>query len=114
MRKDAPPGLKAAMVEQTLPRSQARDRQTSAYRKVDVARQWREVACLDSYILRQGAATIPVGEAEHPLAHRESGRTVAEGGDHSGQLVPGDRWRAVTVDAIGPGRGPRQLGRDES
>ena len=32
-----------------------------------------------------------------------------EGGDHSGQLVAGDRRRPVTAEAIDPGRGPRQL-----
>ncbi|HEX4184219.1 MAG TPA: hypothetical protein VHY78_00010, partial [Stellaceae bacterium] len=51
----------------------------------------REVACLDGYILRQGAVAMPVGEAEHPLSHRQSRRAVAESGDHSGQLVAGDR-----------------------
>src|SRR5262249_54477197 len=39
---------------------------------------------------------------------------VAEGGDHSGQLVPRDRRCSVTVAAIGPGRGPLHLSRDES
>jgi hypothetical protein len=37
-----------------------------------------------------------------------------ESGDHSGQLVAGDRRCSVTVAAIGPGRGPRHLSRDES
>jgi hypothetical protein len=44
---------------------------------------------------------------------RRSRRAVAESGDHSGQLVSGDRRCSVTVAAIGPGRGPRQLSRDE-
>ena len=57
---------------------------------------------------------MPVGEAEHPLSHRQPRRAIAEGGDHSGQLVPGDRRCSVTVEAIGPGRGPRHLSRDES
>ena len=102
------------MLEQSLPRGQARDRQARAHREVDVARQRREVACLDRHILRQGAVAMPVREAEHPLSHRQPRRAVAEGGDHSGQLVPGDRRCSVTVAAIGPGRGPRHLSRDES
>jgi hypothetical protein len=57
---------------------------------------------------------MPVREAEHPLSYRQSRRAVAESGDHSGQLVPGNRGCSITVEAIGPGRGPRQLSRDES
>src|SRR2546429_6856261 len=68
-----------------------------------------EVACLDGHILRQGTAAIRVREAEHPLSHRQTRRAISEGGDHSGQLVPGDRRCSVTAEAIGPGRGPRQL-----
>ena len=41
-------------------------------------------------------------------------RLESESGDHSGQLVAGDRRCSVTIEAIGPGRGPRQLSRDES
>src|SRR5262249_31397036 len=114
VREDALPGLKAAVLEQSLPRGQARDWQARAHREVDVARERREVACLDGYILRQGAVAMPVGEAEHSLSYRQSRRAVAESGDHSGQLVAGDRRCSVTVAAIGPGRGPRQLSRDES
>ena len=114
VREDALPRLKTAVLEQSLPRGQARDWQARAHREVDVARQWREVACLDGYILRQGAVAMPVGEAEHSLSHRQSRRAVAESGDHSGQLVAGDRRCSVTVAAIGPGRGPRQLSPDES
>ena len=114
VREDALPRLKAAVLEQSLPRGQARDRQARAHREVDVARQRREVACLDRHVLRQGAVAMPVREAEHPLSHRQPRRAVAEGGDHSGQLVPGDRRCSVTAEAIGPGRGPRQLSRDES
>src|SRR3546814_329072 len=84
------------------------------HREVDVARQRREVACLDGYRLRQGAVAMPVGEAEHSLSYRQSRRAVAESGDHSGQLVAGDRRCSVTAEAIGPGRGPRHLSRDES
>src|SRR5262249_27685624 len=48
-------------------------------------------------------------KAEHPLSHRQPGRSIAEGGDHSGHLVPGNRRRPVTAEAIDPGRGPLQL-----
>src|SRR5262245_47297430 len=113
VREDALPGLKTAVLEQSLPRGKARDWQARAYREVDVTRQRREVACLDRYILRQGAVAIPVGEAEHPLSYRQSRRAPAEGGDHSGKLVAGDRRCSVTVAAIGPGRGPLHLSRDE-
>src|SRR5215469_4485626 len=62
VREDALPRLKAAVLEQSLPRGEAGDWQARAHREVDVARQRREVACLDGYILRQGAVAIPVGE----------------------------------------------------
>ena len=90
MHEDALPRLKAAVLEQSLPRGEAGDWQARAHREVDVARQRREVACLDGYILRQGAVAMPVGEAEHPLSYRQSRRAVAESSDHSGQLVAGD------------------------
>jgi hypothetical protein len=32
---------------------------------------------------------------------------LVQSGDHSGQLLPGNRRCSVTVEAIGPGRGPR-------
>ena len=48
-------------------RGQTPDWQARAHREVDVARQRREVACLDGYILHQGAVAMPVGEAEHSL-----------------------------------------------
>src|SRR5262250_1399612 len=57
---------------------------------------------------------MPVGEAEHPLSYRQPRRAVAESVDQPGQLVAGDRRCSVTVAAIGPGRGPRHLSRDES
>src|SRR6516164_6730358 len=114
VREDALPRLKAAVLEHSLPRGEAGDWQARAHREVDVARQRREVACLDGYILRQGAVAMPVGEAEHPLSYRQSRRAVAESVDHPGQLVAGDRRCSVTVAAIGPGRGPRHLSRDES
>src|SRR5207248_1978401 len=47
VHEDALPRLKTAMLEQSLPRSQARHRHARAHREVDVARQRREVACLD-------------------------------------------------------------------
>src|SRR5262249_6328440 len=100
------PRPKAAVLEQSLPRCEARDWQTRAHGEVDVARERREVACLDGYILREGAVAIPVGEAEHSLSYRQPRRSVAKSGDHSGQVVAGDRRRSVTVVAIGPGRGP--------
>src|SRR5215472_16193993 len=70
VREDALPRPKAAVLEQSLPRGEARDWQARAHREVDVARERREVACLDGYILRQGAVAMPVGEAEHPLSYR--------------------------------------------
>src|SRR5215471_12044972 len=79
VREDALPRLKAAVLEQSLPRGEAGDWQARAHREVDVARQRREVACLDGYILRQGAVAMPVGEAEHSLSYRQSRRAVAEG-----------------------------------
>ena len=114
VRQDALPRLKAAVLEQSLPRGEARDWQARAHREIDVARERREVARLDGYILRQGAVAMPVGEAEHALSDRQARRAVAESGDHSGELVAGDRRCSVKVAAIGPGRGPLHLGRDES
>src|SRR5690242_6355790 len=114
VREDALSRLKTAVLEQSLPRGEARDWQARAHHEVDVARQRREVARLDGYILRQSAVAMPVGETEHSLSYRQSRRAVAESGDHSGQLVAGDRRCSVTVAAIGPGRGPRQLSRYES
>src|SRR5215212_1832424 len=114
VRDDALARPKAAVLEQSLQRGEARDWQARAHCEVNVTRQWREVACLDCYILGQSAVAIPVREAKHSLSDRQSRRAVAKGGDHSSQLVPGDRRCSVTVAAIGPGRGPRQLSWDES
>src|SRR5437879_1980433 len=114
VRDHALPRPKAAVLEQSLPRGEARNWQASAHCEVNVARQRREVACLDRHILGQAAVRMPVREDGHALSYRESRRTVAEGGDHSGQLVAGDRRCSITVAAIGPGRGPRHLSRDES
>src|SRR6516162_7841152 len=109
VHEDALPRTKAAVLEQPLPRGQARHHEGRTYGEVNVARQRCEVACLDGYILRQRAVASPVREAEHPLSHRQPRRSIAEGGDHSGQLVAGDRRRPVTAEAVDPGRGPRQL-----
>src|SRR4051794_21490345 len=95
VREDALPRLKTAELEQSLPRGEARDWQARAHREVDVARKRREVACLDGYILPQGAVAIPVAEAEHSLSYRQPSRAVAESGDHSRQLVAGDRRCSV-------------------
>ena len=102
------------MLEQSLPRSQARHRHARAHREVDVARQRREVACLDGHILRQGAVAIRVREAEHSLSHRQPRRAVAESDDHSGSLCPGIDGVRSRSRRSGPGRGPRQLTRGES
>src|SRR5246127_5593935 len=109
VHEDALPRVKAAVLEQPLPRGQARHHEGRAHSEVNVARQRCEVACLDGHVLRQRAVAIPVREAEHPLSNRQPRRAIAESGDHSGQFVSGDRRRPVTADAIGPGRGPRQL-----
>ena len=70
MHEDALPRLKAAVLEQSLPRGQARDRQARADREVDVAGQRREVACLDGHILRQGAVAIPRSPVQLPLKYQ--------------------------------------------
>src|SRR5215472_320459 len=69
VHEDSLPRVKAAVLEQPLPRGQARHHEGRAHREINVARQRREVACLDGYILRQGAVASPVREAEQPLAH---------------------------------------------
>src|SRR4029079_6600132 len=55
MREDALPRPEPAVLKQSLPRGQARQRQARAYREVDVARQWRKIARLDCHVLGQGA-----------------------------------------------------------
>src|SRR4051812_23043065 len=60
VHEHALPRLKAAVLEQSLPCGQAGDRQARAHHEVDVARQRREVACLDGHGLRQGAVAIPI------------------------------------------------------
>src|SRR5947208_10938624 len=103
VHEDALPRTKAAVLEQPLPRGQARHHKGRPHGEVNVARQRCEVACLDGYVLRQRAVASPVREAEHPLSHRQPRRSIAEGGDHSGQLVAGDRRRPVTAEAVDPG-----------
>src|SRR5262249_55056029 len=100
--KDGLPHLKAAVLEQPLPRGQARHHEGRAHREVNVPRKRREVAGLDGYILRQRPVASPVREAEHPLSHRQPRRAIAEGGDHSCQLMAGDGRRPVTPEAIDP------------
>src|SRR5499427_4560600 len=70
VHKDALPRLKATVLEQALPRGQARHHEGRAHREVNVARQRREVTCLDGDVLRQRAVAIPVREAEHSLSNR--------------------------------------------
>src|SRR5215472_16615101 len=90
VHEDALPRPKAAVLEQPLPRGQARHHEGGALREINVTRHRREVAGLDGHILRQRAVSIPVREAEHSLSHRQPRRSIAESGYHSGQLVSGD------------------------
>src|SRR6266550_820472 len=90
VHEDSLTRVKAAVLEQPLPRGQAWYQGGGAHREINVARQRCEVACLDGYILRQRAVAIPVREAEHPLSNRQPRRAIAESGDHSGQFVSGD------------------------
>src|SRR5499427_2288593 len=53
VHEDALPRVKAAVLEQPLPRGQARHHEGRTYREVNVARQRCEVPCLDGHILRQ-------------------------------------------------------------
>src|ERR1700757_3573198 len=76
VHEDALPRVKAAVLEQPLPRGQARHHEGGAHREINVARQRCEVACLDGYILRQRAVAIPVREAEHPLSNRQPRRAI--------------------------------------
>src|SRR4051794_2698690 len=109
MRDNPLAGLNTAVHDQSLPCGQAWHRYARGYREVDIARQWREVTRLDRHILRQGAASVRVCEAEYPLSDRQPGRAIAEACDHPGQFLPGDHRRPITTQAIGPSRRPRQL-----
>src|SRR4030095_10792189 len=55
VHEDALPRVKAAVLEQPLPRGEARHHEGRAHCEINVARQRCEVACLDGYILRQRA-----------------------------------------------------------
>src|SRR5436190_6114568 len=52
VHEDALPRVKAAVLEQPLPRGQARHHEGRAHREINVARQRCEVACLDGHVLR--------------------------------------------------------------
>jgi hypothetical protein len=71
VHEDALPRPEVAVLEQPLPRGQARHRDARAHREVNIARQRREVARLDDDILRQRAVASPIRKAEHPLSHRQ-------------------------------------------
>src|SRR5207247_9092161 len=90
VRDHALPCPKAAVLEQSLPRGEARDWQARAHCAVNVARQRREIACLDRHILGQGAVALPVREAEHALSYTDSRRTATYAWDASGPLMAGD------------------------
>src|SRR5262249_3002526 len=83
VHEDALPGTKTAVLEQSLPRGQARHHERRAHGEINVTRQRGEVAGLDGYILCQRAVAMPVCEAEHPLANRQPRRAKAKSGDHS-------------------------------
>src|SRR4029450_9715618 len=55
VHENALPHTNAAVLEQALPRGQARHHEGRTHGEVNVARQRCEVACLDGYILRQRA-----------------------------------------------------------
>src|SRR5256886_7709368 len=60
------PRPKAAVLEQSLPRGEARDWQARAPCEVNLARQRREVAGLGRYIPGQGCVARPAPQAEPP------------------------------------------------
>src|ERR1700757_4098027 len=51
VHQDGLPRTKAPVLDQPLPRGQPRHHESRAHREVNVARQRREVACLNGYIL---------------------------------------------------------------
>src|ERR1051325_1081459 len=55
VHEDALPRVKAAVLEQPLPRSQARHHEGRAHREVNIARQRCEAACLEGHTQRQPA-----------------------------------------------------------
>src|SRR5262249_59364361 len=80
VREDALPRLKAAVLEQPLPRGQSRDRQARAPPEDDVARQRRGGAWPDRPIPRQRAVAGAVPEGAEPPSHRPTRRALAERG----------------------------------
>ena len=89
VHQDALPRVKAAVLEQPLPRGQARHHEGRAHREVNVARQRCEVAFLDGHILRQRAVAIPVRsrfEGSTPRNLR-AGRTLVKTTFSSNVLV---------------------------
>src|SRR5499425_2489176 len=60
VHQDALPRVKAAVLEQPLPRGQARHHEGRAHREINVARQRYKAACFDGHILHQRAVAIPV------------------------------------------------------
>src|SRR6059058_3757678 len=70
VHEHALPRLKSSVLEESLPRGQARHHQSRSRREINVARQRCEITCLDANKLRQRAVAIPVREAEHPLSNR--------------------------------------------
>src|SRR6185312_16887353 len=99
----------AAVFEQSLPCGETGHYEGRPYREVNVGWQRCEVACLNRHILRQCAVAIPVRKTKYPLPDGKARCAIAKGSDHSGHFVAGNRRRAVTTRAIGPGRRPRQL-----
>jgi hypothetical protein len=61
------PRLQATVVKQPLPGGKPRHYKSRAHSEVNIGWQRRKVTCLDSYILSQGAVTVPIGETEHAL-----------------------------------------------
>src|SRR5205809_1410850 len=84
VHEDALPRVKAAGLEQPLPRGQARHHKGRAQREINVARPRCEVARLDGYVLAPRVVALPVREAEHPLSNRQPRRAIPESGGHSG------------------------------
>src|SRR3546814_12653930 len=68
VHEDALPRLKAAVLEQSLPRGLGRAWQARAHREVAVARQPPHVGRLDPYILLQRPAPSPDCDAVIPLS----------------------------------------------
>jgi signal transduction histidine kinase len=93
---DTLPRLKTSVLEQSLPRRQARDRQACANREIDVARQRREVACLDG--------RSDVGEW---MLRRKDGAYLPM--EVSAKILPDGRWLAISCDISERKRGEEAL-----